>query len=553
MELHDENSFKIRGYQSAIFNLEKFESPLKDLTEEELSALEGVGKGIAKTIHQLTQSGTTDALQSYKENTPEGIIELLDLKGIGPKKIKVLWKELGIESGYELKEAAATGKVAALKGFGEKTQQTILDLLAFKEANAHKLHFAEAEKLAEEIILKLEQCSALEKVEITGSLRRHLETADNLSLLVATDDYDKLEKEISELEGFTQSAKNSGPLTWRGLYGTALIPLIIQYCSPQHFVRQQLLFTGNEAHIRAKVDEKTTLRDLIFEKEYASEADFYAAIGWPYVPPELREGHFEIEKAKSNVLPKLVEMEDLKGILHNHSTYSDGRHSLKEMAEYCKSLGYEYLGICDHSQSAFYANGLNKERVQKQQQEIDELNEVLKPFKIFKGIESDILNDGHLDYDEEVLSSFDFIVASVHSNLNMTKQKATERLLKAIKNPYTTILGHPTGRLLLRREGYPIDHKAIIDACAIEDVAIEINANPWRLDLDWRWVNYALEQKVKLAINPDAHSKEGYHDMRYGLLVGRKGGLTANMTLNAMSLKTIQEYFGERKKKKVNG
>lgn len=553
MELHDENSFKIRGYQNAIFNLEKVEATLANMSEEELSSLEGVGKSIAKSIYELAQTNTTETLQTFQENTPEGIIELLDLKGIGPKKIKVLWQELGIESGYELKEAATTGKVASLKGFGEKTQQKILDLLAFKEANAHKLHYAEAEKLAEEITEKLEQCPVIEEVRITGALRRQLEIAEAITLLAASEDFDQMEKEISALADFNQNEPSSGPITWRGNYGSSQIPIIIHFCQPKTIVREQLLRTGSEAHLYAKTDDMKTLRDLIFEKEYETEEDFYKAIGWSFVPAELREGHFEIQTAKSKNLPELVEMKDLKGILHNHSTYSDGRHSLKEMAEYCKSLGYAYLGICDHSQSAFYANGLDETRVKKQHEEIEVLNENLKPFKILKGIESDILNDGALDYDEKVLETFDFIVASIHSNLNMPKQKATERLLKAIKNPFTSILGHPTGRLLLRREGYPIDHKAIIDACAEEGVAIEINANPWRLDLDWRWVNYALEQGVKIAINPDAHSKEGYHDMRYGLLIGRKGGLTAKMTLNAMSLTAIEAYFANQKKKRLNG
>ena len=263
----------------------------------------------------------------------------------------------------------------------------------------------------------------------------------------------------------------------------------------------------------------------------------------------MREGTFEIEAAKKGTLPNLVEMKDLKGILHNHSTYSDGKHSLEQMAVHSKNLGYEYLGICDHSKSAFYANGLNEDRLMQQHAEIDALNKKLAPFKIFKGIESDILYDGNLDYDNQVLASFDFIVASVHSILNMKLEKATQRLLTAIENPYTTILGHPTGRLLLRREGYPIDHKAVIDHCAKYNVVIEINANPWRLDLDWRWVHYAIEQGVKLSINPDAHKMEGYDDMYYGLLAGRKGGLTADMTFNALNAEELGEYFTERKSK----
>jgi DNA polymerase (family 10) len=257
----------------------------------------------------------------------------------------------------------------------------------------------------------------------------------------------------------------------------------------------------------------------------------------------LREGLNEISLAKENKIPKLVELSDLKGILHNHSTYSDGLNTLKDMALHCKELGYEYLGMCDHSQSAFYANGLKADRVLEQQKEIDELNVKLAPFKIFKGIESDILNDGSLDYPVEVLKTFDFIVASVHSNLKMNEEKATARLLKAIENPFTTILGHPTGRLLLSRPGYPIDHKRIIDACAANKVIIELNAHPYRLDIDWRWIQYCLEKGVKISINPDAHEKSGYQDMYYGVCAARKGMLTKEMCFNAMGRVEMEQYF----------
>jgi DNA polymerase (family 10) len=281
----------------------------------------------------------------------------------------------------------------------------------------------------------------------------------------------------------------------------------------------------------------------------ASESAFFEKAGLPWIPEELREGYIEFDLAKAGKIPQLLEDKDLKGILHNHSTYSDGKHTLRQMAEYCKELGYEYLGISDHSRTAFYAGGLEIEKVQKQHQEIDQLNKELAPFRIFKGIESDILTDGSLDYPEEVLASFDFIVSSIHSNLGMDRKKATARLINAIMNPYTTILGHPTGRLLLRREGYPIDHKAVIDACALHNVVIEINANPWRLDLDWRWVNYAVDKGVKLSINPDAHEMGGYADMKYGVIAGRKGGLTKDMTFNAMSADEIGKYFQDRKSK----
>lgn len=549
MELHDENAFKIRGYQNALFNLDKSDIDLANMGLAELEKLQGVGKGIAATIKEIAEKGISEAMQEYLDTTPEGIIELLDIKGIGPKKIKVLWKELGIESGHELKEAANTGLVAGLKGFGEKTQQKIIEALEFKEANANKLHFSEAEILAQEVLEELTELKTVEKAEITGGLRRQLEIADSLELLVATKDFDAFEQELNEQSKFEQHLDQSGPTVWRGLYADHQIMLELFLCEPEDFVREQFLKTGNQVHLTQEVANGKSLRDLAYTTSYQDEKELYSSLNLSYILPELREGTFEIELAKSNKLPELVEMDDLKGILHNHSTYSDGKHSLKEMAEYCKELGYEYLGICDHSKSAFYANGLDEERVKQQHDEIDQLNKELAPFKIFKGIESDILNDGSLDYDTEVLASFDFIVASVHSVLNMNKQKATQRLLKAIENPYTTILGHPTGRLLLRRAGYPLDHKSIIDHCAKHNVVIEINANPWRLDLDWRWVNYALEQGVKLAINPDAHEKKGYHHMRYGLLVGRKGGLTAEMTFNALSQTEIEKHFEEKKAK----
>jgi DNA polymerase (family 10) len=303
-----------------------------------------------------------------------------------------------------------------------------------------------------------------------------------------------------------------------------------------------------DAHLSSAFNGSETLYNLLKKGQFKSEAAVYEKAGLPYIEPEMREGYGELELARENKLPKLLTDADLKGILHNHSTYSDGTHTLEQMAVFCKEQGYEYLGICDHSKSAFYANGLQEGRVMAQHREIEKLNQELAPFKIFKGIESDILNDGALDYEEDILKTFDFVVASVHSNLKMTKDKATERLITAIRNPYTTMLGHPTGRLLLRREGYPIDHKAVIDACAENGVIIEINANPWRLDLDWRWVHYALEKGVMLSINPDAHSTSGYADMRYGVLMGRKGGLSAEMTFNAKSREEVEAYFEQRKK-----
>jgi DNA polymerase (family 10) len=325
------------------------------------------------------------------------------------------------------------------------------------------------------------------------------------------------------------------------------LQLVIHFCSLDELASKELLFVASKAHLGTWVNEHETVGELIRKSKFESEAEFFQLNEMQFIPREMREGMGEVELAKAGTLPTLLENSDLRGILHNHSTYSDGKHTLRQMAEHCKALGYDYLGISDHSRTASYAGGLEIEKVAKQQAEIDALNQELAPFRIFKGIESDILPDGSLDYPAEVLQSFDFIVSSVHSVLNMDLKRATDRLLTAIHNPYTTILGHPTGRLLLRRAGYPIDHKSIIDACAEKQVVIEINANPWRLDLDWRWVRYAMEQGVMLSINPDAHEMEGYADMQYGVWIGRKGGLTKELTLNALSGVEIANYFEKRK------
>ena len=315
--------------------------------------------------------------------------------------------------------------------------------------------------------------------------------------------------------------------------------MIFYLCEKNILSNLLFITSGSEKHLEAlKSNHKFNVLEI-----FDSEASIYKSMDLPYFIPELREGKFEFDLAQKNGLSSLVEEKDLKGILHNHSTYSDGNDTLKDMALYCKELGYEYLGICDHSKSAFYANGLKEDRIIQQHQEIEKLNKELAPFKVFKGIESDILSSGELDYSDDVLNTFDFIVASVHSNLRMDEEKATTRLIKAIENKYTTILGHPTGRLLLSRPGYPIDHKKVIDACSANEVVIELNANPYRLDIDWRWIQYAMEKGVMISINPDAHRKEGYHDMHFGVGAARKGGLTKKMTFNAFSLEEIALKF----------
>lgn len=515
MELHNENPFKVKAISSAAYKLGKTRLDLEGQTIESLSSMEGIGKSLAEKIMEFINTGTTKELQKLMASTPAGVIEMLGIKGLGPKKVRQLWVELELESVTELLYACNENRLVELKGFGEKTQNTIIQNIQFKLSNTGKFHFAYAEKIGQPIIDSIKQQTDL--VSFTGAMYRKCEVIDEIDILVGDESID-LNEYVSET-----------------------VPLNFIQVNSNLFYRKLVETSGTTEHLEG-INFKA-----LETKLYKSEEEVYANLKIQYCEPELREGLFEIGRAKLSELPKLIEYSDLKGILHNHSTYSDGMNTLEEMAVYCKQLGYQYLGICDHSQTAVYADGLKIETVLLQQQEIEKLNKQLAPFKIFKGIESDILGNGDLDYPEDILKSFDFIVASVHANLKMDEEKANARLIKAIENPYTTILGHPTGRLLLGRPGYPIDHKKIIDACAANKVVIELNAHPYRLDIDWRWIPYCLEKGVMVSINPDAHQLKGYHDMRYGTLVARKGLLTKDNCLNAMDLNTFENYLSQKK------
>lgn len=542
MELHDENPFKIRSIQNAAFKLERHPVPIEKLSVDEIGSIEGVGKGIQAKISDLLARSSFPEMDEMLEQTPKGVIEMLSIKGIGPKKVRTLWKELGIESTGELLYACNENRLVELKGFGEKTQAQIKHAIEYTEANQGKYLYAVIEPIATQIFQDLRNSGVLLECSFTGEFRRKLEIQEKIEMVVVPEELIELidflnshpliDKESLESENTTIRVTIAGKL-----------PLILYTTKKEEFASLLFQTTGNEDHLRQLKDNYK----LTFTEKATDETEIYARVQLPYFEPELREGRSEFNMIKNGKIHDLIIEKDLKGILHNHTTYSDGAHTLEEMATYCKELGFEYLGICDHSKSAFYANGLQPERILKQHQEIDTLNAKLTPFRIFKGIESDILTDGSLDYPEEILKSFEFIVASIHSGLKMDKVKATTRLLRAIENPYTTILGHPTGRLILSREGYPIDHEKIIDACAANGVVLELNANPYRLDLDWRYIPYALSKNVMISINPDAHRKEGYHDMHYGVCVARKGGLNRKMTFNALSRDEVTKKFAQKR------
>lgn len=542
MELHNENPFKIKSVANAAFKVDKLPFAIKEKSLEEIGQIDGLGKSISGKVWELLQTGTMNDLQAILSNTPDGIVEMLGIKGIGPKKIGVIWKDLQIENIGELYYACNENRLIEAKGFGLKTQDEIRKIIEFKMAAEGKFLYAQAEplvnKLFEDLSIWLNKFDKEALLGVAGEYRRCLEIIDEIELVLGSNDLEVLSLNLPDFEALQFEMVTEQRYRATTPFG---LKVLLNLVPRQDFYLKYFEFTGNSEHVRQVLA-------LTGTGNFDSEEAIYEKASLAFVAPELREDLGEIELAKSGSLPILIGYDDLKGSLHNHSTWSDGVNTLEEMALYCKDhLQLEYLGICDHSRSAFYAKGLNEQQVYAQHKEIDLLNARLAPFRIFKGIESDILYDGSLDYSEEVLKTFDFVVASVHSILRMDEAKATSRLITAIENPYTTILGHPTGRLLLSRKGYPIDYKKVIDACAANKVVIEINANPLRLDLDWRWHRYALEKGVLLSVNPDAHRTEGFHDMKYGVLVGRKGGLQAAQCLNTFTLEDITQYFNNKK------
>ena len=541
LELHDENEFKIKNLSFAVRSLDKESADLMSLSLEQLAGLQSVGKSVAGKIDEMRKTGTSQELRDLLAKTPEGLLEMLQIKGIGPKKVRAIWQELSITDNRELLLACENGEVAKLKGFGDKIQATIKESILYAQSNTGKLRMEKGEELAQILFDRLEK--QFEQVEIVGDIRRKNEIVHSIQLVVGHDKPWEVQQFINDSLNLQQDEKASSPFAWRGKFLEKEIPVEIQICSPQQFVNQVFIYSSGEKHLATNGIYKQ-LSKQVFESEEA----IYLSLNMPYIIPEMREGNFEFEWSKTHQIEELVTWDSLKGILHNHSTYSDGKHTLEVMADYCRELGFEYLGIADHSKTASYAKGLSEERIWEQHAEIEKLNQKYalmtdRPFKILKGIESDILGDGSLDYTDDVLKSFDYIVASIHQNLKMNQEKAMSRIIGAIENPYTTILGHPTGRILLSRAGYPIDYQKVIDACAANGVVIEINASPYRLDLDWRWIQYALEKNVMLSINPDAHEKEGYFDMHYGVAVARKGGLLANMTFNSLGLGEMEKYL----------
>ena len=532
MELHGENPFKIRSYSSAYITLRKYPTPLSGLTLEELAAMKGVGKAISEKTRELLETGKMDALEKYLDKTPPGVQDMLKVKGFGPKKILAIWKDLGVETVGELLYACNENRLVELKGFGQKTQEDLRQKLEYFQKSAGKYRFADVEKEADELLGFIKKKLPGATISMAGAIRRKSNVVEKIEYVIGHE---------SSLDKLFESGK----LVLQNQNGQAYSAIsdqetkvVLYHCQPEEFGSKLFRYTAGKDFLQAFL-KKTEGVDF---KGISNESQVFEKANLPFIEPELREQEWALDLAVANALPSLVEASNIKGVVHAHSTYSDGLNTLREMAEHSKKLGYHYLAISDHSKAAFYANGLKEDRLEEQWAEIDTLNQELAPFKIFKSIECDILSEGVLDYDDNILGRFDFIIASVHSNLKMDEAKATHRIVKAVENPHTRILGHPTGRLLLSRLGYPLDHQKVIDACAANNVAIELNANPYRLDLDWTWIPYALEKGVLISINPDAHSTGGINDIRFGVFSARKGGLSADKCLTCFDLGQFEKW-----------
>jgi len=539
MDIHGENSFKSKTYGVAAFNIEKLPVSLKDTPREKLFSIKGIGESVGRKVIEMLDTGKLSTLDDYISNTPPGVIEMLNIKGIGPKKINTIWKEMGIESIGELLYACNENRLTLFKGFGEKTQKNVQESIEFYFQNQGHFLYAQLEEIFPQVDSYLKKIFSPDKVHVTGRYRRQELTIDELEFVILEPN-EIIKPKFQTTQPPELLEENPSGLLFKLRNGLKLR----LYTGETNMAEQLFKTTGNTEFLSAfaKILKKINYADAGNDDE-----SIFKQAGIPYILPCLRESADIIDKAKKNQLTELIQPADIRSIIHSHSNWSDGSNTIEEMAMECIKRGYEYLVISDHSQTAFYANGLKEDRIREQHRYIDELNSKLSTFRIFKSIESDILNDGSLDYPDTVLKTFDLVIASVHSNLGMPEEKANTRLIKAIENPYTTILGHMTGRLLLSRNGYPVNHKMIIDACAANNVVIELNAHPRRLDIDWKWIDYALEKNVLLSINPDAHALDGFDDVKYGVLAAQKGGLTKENNLSSFTLRQFQNFLLTRK------
>ncbi len=549
LEIKGENPFKIRSYANASALIQNMSEPVAVLVQDErLREVEGIGEALEQKITELVTTGKLAYMTRLRSEFPDTILDLLQVDGLGPKSVRALYEHLGIATLDALQEACAAGKVREIPGFSEKREQKLLDAVAFLDKQRGQFRLNTAWTTAATLRAHLLDNSPATQVEVAGSLRRYKEVVKDIDLLAAAEDAEAVMQCFVEAPDVKRVVAQGA--TKSAVMLNNEIAVDLRVVAPDQFACALLHFTGSKAHnvlLRRRAAERNLkLNEYgLFHEDGTlapcdSEAALYDRLDLPFLPPEVREGLYETELTPPI---RLVEQKDVRGMVHCHSTWSDGKNSIAEMAAAAAELGYEYLVMTDHSQSSVYVNGLSPDRVMEQQEEIDALNKQGRvPCQIIKGIEADILRDGALDYDPALLERFAFVIASVHSNFDMTEAEATQRIIRAIENPYTSAIGHLTGRLLLTRRGYSVDVDKVVDAAVANGVAFEINANPRRLDMDWRHLRRAAEKGTRFVIGPDAHRIAGLHNMRYGLGIARKGALAPEHILNCLGAEDLVQW-----------
>jgi DNA polymerase (family 10) len=569
LELKGENVFKVRAYANAARALETYHGDFRQAIEAgTLTKIPGIGKAIAEKIAEFVNTGEIAYFTELKAEFPAGLFEIFELQGLGPKKIKILWEQLGVTCIAELKTAIEEGRLATLAGFGKKTAENMLKAIEDRTKHAGAFRFGDISAGAELLLNELKELPDVSQVSLAGSYRRRKEVVRDLDYIVAT----KAPAAVSDFfvqHPLVESVIARGPTKSsvrlkNGIQADLRVVTNDQYAfalayftgSKEHniAIRSRALARGwtlNEYRLEPvppKADAKKKIEPLPIP-EVCTEGELHQALGLDYIAPELREDRGEIAAAEQHTLPQLIELENLRGTFHCHTVASDGRNTLPEMADAARELGLQYLGIADHSRSSFQAHGLSIEQLVAQVAEIRALNKTFGPeFKVFAGVECDILKDGTLDYPDEILAQLDFVVASIHAQFTMPEAEMTSRIIRAISNPYVTFLAHPTGRLLLTREGYQVDFPALIDAAAATGTMIELNANPRRLDMDWRWWPRAREKGVRCAINPDAHTAASIQNLYYGIGIARKGWLTRSDVVNTLPLGKIEAELARKRR-----
>ncbi len=560
LELKSENPFKVRAYRQGAETVRNYDGDIVELAKQnELNGIKGIGDALRDKLHELASTGKLIFHEKLRAEFPSGLFELFDLQGLGPKKIKALYETLSVSSVSDLKSACENDKVAGLTGFGAKTQTKILEAISLKETFADTFLMASVTPLVEEILGLLRMHPEISQVAVAGSFRRAKETVHDLDFLVATkepalvcEDFTTMPQVESIIAcGETKASvrlKNGIQCDLRAV-SNKQFPFALQYFtgSKEHNVEIRSLalkkgFSLNEYGFTATSDAPIP--------EVNEEKDIYRALGLDFIQPELRENRGEIQAATDHTLPRLIELTQLRGTFHNHTTASDGHDSLEAMAEEAMNLGLEYLGIADHSKSSFQANGLDEERLLKQLEAIRKLNASYENFRLFAGSEVDILKDGSLDFSDEILSQLDYCVASVHAAFTLSEEEMTKRICRAMENEHVTMLGHLTGRLLLKRESYAVSHEKIIDCAADTRTIIELNCSPLRMDMDWRWWKRARDKGVLCSINPDAHSTARLHHIALGVRIARKGWLGKQDIFNTRKATEVAEFFKKPKNKR---